>query len=212
MCRSTSALLRGERLPDAVEGARPLALQCPPPAPVPLALAAVTTPSIRLAGAVADQWLPFLLPATALDDGRAELVRTAAQHERPAPTVTACVPLAIAADERGAERLAAQWLLAYTTRMGPVYPRVLRAHGYGPEIDALLAANDDPRSPVLPSAARRLAEDVLLLGTHEEAPALCRRWAGHADAIALVLPFASDEDDLLAVVDATAPGPGAAAS
>ena len=207
-CLAVRALLRGERLPAAPTGARPLPLGSPPATPVPLALAAITRPSIRLAGSVADQWVPFLLPRAALDDGRGLIAATAAADARPTvPTVTAAVPVALAVDEQGAARIAARWLVTYATRMGPVYPRVLRAHGYGRELDALLAANSDPRRPVLPARATRLADEVLMFGTYREAAELCRRWHAHADALALVAPFGVPTDDIIATIDAVTSNP-----
>jgi alkanesulfonate monooxygenase SsuD/methylene tetrahydromethanopterin reductase-like flavin-dependent oxidoreductase (luciferase family) len=202
-CLAVRALLLGERLPAAPEGARRLQLGCPPATPVPLALAAITPPSIRLVGTLADRWIPFLLPATGVDAGRELIAATAADHGRTTlPTVTAAVPVALAPDEDGAARIAARWLVTYATRMGPVYPRVLRAHGYHRELDALLEANTDPRHPVLPSQAARLADDVLIFGSYNDAPELCRRWQAHADALALVVPFGVAADDLIATIDA----------
>jgi alkanesulfonate monooxygenase SsuD/methylene tetrahydromethanopterin reductase-like flavin-dependent oxidoreductase (luciferase family) len=210
-CVAVRALLRGERLPAAAQGGRPLQLGCPPEIPVPIALAAITAPSIRLVGALADQWLPFLLPMAGLDAGRDLIAAAAADHRRSTlPTVTAAVPVALAPDQEGAARIAARWLFTYATRMGPVYPRVLRAHGYHRELDALLEANSDPRHPVLPSQATRLAEDVLMFGTYNDAPELCRRWQAHTDAIALVTPFGVAAEDLMATIDAVTSGSAAA--
>lgn len=212
-CLAVRALLQGERLPGAPEGARPLPLSLPPQAPVPIALAAITEPSIRLVGSVADQWVPFLLPLDALDAGRELIAATATEHGRPsAPSVSAAVPVALAPDEAGAARIAARWLVTYSTRMGPVYPRVLRAHGYDRELAALLEANTDPRHPVLPPGAVRLAEDVLMYGTYADAPALCRRWQAHADAVALVAPFGLPADDVVATIDAVGQVPAASAA
>jgi alkanesulfonate monooxygenase SsuD/methylene tetrahydromethanopterin reductase-like flavin-dependent oxidoreductase (luciferase family) len=183
-------LLSGGRLPDVPDGARPLRLGCPPTVPVPIALAAVTAPSIRLAGVLAEQWVPFLLSPAALDAGRELMAGAAADAGRAdSATVTASVPLALAPDRDGAARIAARWLVTYATRMGPVYPRMLRAHGYHHELQSLLDANPDPQDAHLPAAAERLARDVLLYGTYEEAPQLCRAWLEHADGLTVVAPF-----------------------
>lgn len=196
------ALLHGERLPFAPPGARPLAMAGSPGMPVPIALAAITSASIRVAGAVADQWLPFLLPPAALDAGRELIALAAADRGRSAaPTVVAAVPSALAADEAAAARIAARWLITYATRMGPVYPQVLRAHGYHRELDALLEANRGSRQPVLPTGATRLADDLLIFGTYRDGPELARRWLAHADAIALVAPFGVAADDIIAAID-----------
>ena len=183
-------LLGGGRLLAVPDGVRPLRLGCPPTVPVPIALAAVTAPSIRLAGVLAEQWVPFLLPPAALDAGRELMAGAAAGASRAdATTVTASVPLALAPDRDGAARIAARWLVTYATRMGPVYPRMLRAHGYHHELDALIDANPDPQDARLPAAAERLARDVLLYGTYDEAPQLCRAWLEHADALTVVAPL-----------------------
>jgi alkanesulfonate monooxygenase SsuD/methylene tetrahydromethanopterin reductase-like flavin-dependent oxidoreductase (luciferase family) len=184
------ALLDGERLPQVRDGVRALRLGCPPTVSVPIGLAAIGTPSIRLAGALADQWLPFLLPPAALDAGRDLMAGAAAEAGRTDATeVSASVPLALADDHRTAARIAARWLLTYATRMGPLYPQMLRRHGYHRELDALFEANSDPRTLHLPAAAERLAHDVLLYGTYDEAHQLGQTWLAHADRLALVIPF-----------------------
>jgi alkanesulfonate monooxygenase SsuD/methylene tetrahydromethanopterin reductase-like flavin-dependent oxidoreductase (luciferase family) len=150
-------LLGGGRLPDAPDGVRPLRLGCPPQVPVPIALAAIAAPSIRLAGIFADRWIPFLLPPAAIDAGRDLMASVESADDRTATTVTASVPLALAPDRDGAAPIAARWLLTYATKMGPLYPRALRGHGYHLELDAILDANPDPHPPRLPAAAERLA-------------------------------------------------------
>lgn len=103
--------------------------------------------------------------------------------------------------------MAARWLTTYCTRMGPVYPRVLSEWGYAAEIDALTAANTDPRTPVLPAGAERLARDVLVLGTFDDASQAMGAWQMHADQIALSLPFSLPRDELADLLEAVAPAP-----
>jgi alkanesulfonate monooxygenase SsuD/methylene tetrahydromethanopterin reductase-like flavin-dependent oxidoreductase (luciferase family) len=208
------ALLDGERMPFARDGVRPLRLGSPPDRRVPLLLAALAPSSVRLAGALADEWLPFLWARSRLREGRMLLAEGEAAAERPVATaVTASVPVAIAEDEATAGRLAAGWLLTYLTRMGPLYPRLLRDRfGFAREVDALLAANADGGPPRLPAAAERLAREVTLLATYDDAPDTVRGWleAG-ADAVDLVLPFGVPEAHLREILEAAAPVAAAAA-
>ena len=208
------ALLAGERLPLDREHVRPLRLGSPPDQPIPIFLAALAPASVRLAGELADNWLPFLWARSRLSDGRALLAEGEAAREDSTPTeVSASVPLALAEDEETARRIAAGWLLAYTTRMGPIYPRMLRDEfGYAAEVDALLEANADRGPPELPAAAEQLARDVTLMGTYEEAPDAIRLWleAG-ADTVDLVLPLGLPEAQLKEMLEAAAlanPKPG----
>src|SRR5262245_24614048 len=203
------ALLDGSRLPLDREHVRPLRLGSPPEERIPIFLAALAPASVRLAGELADNWIPFLWARSKLSDGRALLAEGEAAAEGSTATgVCASVPLAIAEDEETARQIAAGWLLAYVTRMGPIYPRMLRDEfGYAAEVDALLEANADGGLPQLPPAAERLADDVTVMGTYENAPDAARRWleAG-ADTVDLVLPLGLPEARLMEMLEAAAPG------
>ena len=109
--------------------------------------------------------------------------------------------------KKTATQIAAGWLLAYLTRMGPLYPRMLRDYfGYAPEVDALLEANGSGDRPRLPAAAERLARDVTVMGTYDEAPDAIRRWLeGGADRVDLVLPLGLGEEQLTEMLEAAAP-------
>src|SRR5215813_6060386 len=74
------ALLRGERIPlAAASSARPLKLNLTPAAELPIFLAALTDESVRLAGELADGWLPFMYPRRCLSQGKALLREGAAR-------------------------------------------------------------------------------------------------------------------------------------
>ena len=77
------ALLGGARLPLDREGVRALRLGAPPEQPVPIVLAALAPASVRLAGELADEWLPFLWARSRLADGRSLLVEGEALAEVP---------------------------------------------------------------------------------------------------------------------------------
>jgi alkanesulfonate monooxygenase SsuD/methylene tetrahydromethanopterin reductase-like flavin-dependent oxidoreductase (luciferase family) len=202
------ALLDGARLPLDRELVRALRLGTPPERRVPILLAALAPASVRLAGELADHWLPFLWARSRIPDGRSLLAEGEAAAEGSTATgVAASVPLAIAQDAETARQIAAGWLLAYLTRMGPLYPRVLRDHfGFALEVDALLDANANGGLPRLPVAAERLAREVTVMGTYEEAPDAVRLWleAG-ADTVDLVLPIGFPEAQLHEMLEAAAP-------
>jgi alkanesulfonate monooxygenase SsuD/methylene tetrahydromethanopterin reductase-like flavin-dependent oxidoreductase (luciferase family) len=202
------ALLDGARLPLEREHVRALRLGALPERRVPILLAALAPSSVRLAGELADHWLPFLWARSRISDGRVLLAEGEAGAEGSTATeVSASVPLAIAQDEETARQLAAGWLLAYLTRMGPLYPRMLRDRfGFASEVDALLDANRNGGMPRLPAAAERLARDVTLMGTYDEAADVVRLWldAG-ADTVDLVLPLGLPEEKLREMLEAAAP-------
>jgi alkanesulfonate monooxygenase SsuD/methylene tetrahydromethanopterin reductase-like flavin-dependent oxidoreductase (luciferase family) len=200
------ALLNGQRLPAPAPGARALRLGVLPDVPVPIALAALSPASIRLAGELADRWAPFLWARSRLQDGRDLLREGEARADSPAPT-RACigVPVALGPDEASARRLSAWWLSTYATRMGPLYPRMLAERfGMAAGVEAVVAAADKDR-PELPAAAEELAREVTLLGTYDQAGETIASWfdAG-ADSVHLVLPPGFPEDELAEIVDVAA--------
>jgi alkanesulfonate monooxygenase SsuD/methylene tetrahydromethanopterin reductase-like flavin-dependent oxidoreductase (luciferase family) len=202
------SLLAGDRLPLDREGVRPLRLGTTPDEPVPILLAALAPASVRLAGEVADVWLPFLWARSRLADGRALLDEGEARAESPSGTrIATSVPLAIGESDEAARQIAAAWLLAYLTRMGPLYPRVLREQfGYADAIKALLSANDGGEAPRLPAEAEALARDVTVMGTYDETPDLIRAWhAAGSDEVDLVLPLGLPEERLRDMLEAAAP-------
>jgi hypothetical protein len=91
--------------------------------------------------------------------------------------------------------------------MGPLYPRLLRDQfGFGREVDALLDANANGGPPRLPAAAERLARDLTVMGTYDEAPGAVRLWLdGGADMVDLVLPLGLPERQLHDMLNAAAP-------
>jgi alkanesulfonate monooxygenase SsuD/methylene tetrahydromethanopterin reductase-like flavin-dependent oxidoreductase (luciferase family) len=202
------ALLEGARLPLERENVRPLRLGAPPERPIPILLAALAPSSVQLAGELADGWLPFLWARSRLSDGRALLAAGEARAEASSATqVAASVPLAIAEDEDTSRQIAAGWLLAYLTRMGPLYPRMLgERFGFANEVEALLAANANGGPPQLPTATERLAREVTVMGTYDEAPGAVRLWleAG-ADTVDLVLPLGVPEEQLREMLEAAGP-------
>jgi alkanesulfonate monooxygenase SsuD/methylene tetrahydromethanopterin reductase-like flavin-dependent oxidoreductase (luciferase family) len=118
------ALLRGERIPLAVTtGARPLKLNVAPAPEVPLYLAALGDESIRLAGELADGWLPFLYPWSKLDEGRARLREGAARGGHPdrLPAIHPSVPVSVSDDPAKAREGAAWFVAFYLANMGTLY-------------------------------------------------------------------------------------------
>ncbi len=187
------ALLRGERVPLQVAAqARPLKLNLPPAPELPIHLAALSDESVRLAGELADGWLPFLYPRSKLSEGRERLAEGAARGGRPdrVPTIQPAVPTVVA-DREDAAREGAAWFLAfYLTTMGPLYRRSLSRQGFAAEVEAVLAANAGGMKGAVPAAADRLMDEVIVWGTPAQARERLAGWhaAGAAEVCLLVRP------------------------
>jgi alkanesulfonate monooxygenase SsuD/methylene tetrahydromethanopterin reductase-like flavin-dependent oxidoreductase (luciferase family) len=186
------ALLAGERLPIGATGARPLRLNLPPHPQVPIHLAGLAAETIRLAGELADGWLPFLYPRSRLAEGIA-LLREGAERASPShplPAILPSLPTVVAADAAEARKGAAWFVAFYLTSMGPFYPRTISRLGFAKEVEAVIAANPTRGSAVVPPEAEALLEELTVYGTPEQARARLDAWhqAGAAMPVLLLPP------------------------
>lgn len=210
------ALLRGDRIPLAqATAARALKLNVAPGAGVPIYLAALADESVRLAGELADGWLPFLYPRSHLAAGRALLAEGAARRGEttPASIVAPSVPTSVAEDEAGAREGAAWFVAFYLTAMGALYRQSLVRRGFAKEVEIVLAANTPRFTGAVPEAAERLLEELTVFGTPAQARARLARWhAAGADLPILLLRPQQTPEQIAMTLDAFRPMLGASGS
>jgi alkanesulfonate monooxygenase SsuD/methylene tetrahydromethanopterin reductase-like flavin-dependent oxidoreductase (luciferase family) len=173
------ALLKGERMPLALAtGARPLKLNVPPTPDVPIYLAALADASVRVAGEVADGWLPFFYARDRLADGIAVMREGAARSGDPNRRlgVWATIPTVVSDDPVQAREGAAWFVAFYLTTMGTLYRQNLVRHGFGAAVEAVLAANAPKFTGIVPSKADELLEQLVVYGTPGDARERMARW------------------------------------
>jgi alkanesulfonate monooxygenase SsuD/methylene tetrahydromethanopterin reductase-like flavin-dependent oxidoreductase (luciferase family) len=199
MVTQVRALLRGERIPLAVTtSARPLKLNVPPAPEVPIYVAALGDASTRLAGELADAWVPFLYPWSQLAIGVERLREGAARggHPESVPIICPSVPAVVDESPEKARQGAAWFVAFYLTTMGAIYRDSLKRQGYGKEVDAVLAANSPKFAGAVPGDAEELLEQLIVFGTPAEARRRLARWhaAGAVMPVLLLRPnLAPDE-------------------
>jgi alkanesulfonate monooxygenase SsuD/methylene tetrahydromethanopterin reductase-like flavin-dependent oxidoreductase (luciferase family) len=208
--RQVRRLLDGGRLVPSASDERPLRLATPTPVDVPIFLAGIGPAAVRLAGELADGWVPFLLPSSGLEAGVRLLEEGMARRPegRPLPIVAPSLPAAVSADPAASRDLAWWWVNFYLTRMGPLYARALRHLGLGDGVDAVLAHGDGGTSTLL-RPARALVDELVLWGDEDEARARLERWyAAGAQMPAVVLPPGRSLPELEAMLRALSPVTG----
>jgi alkanesulfonate monooxygenase SsuD/methylene tetrahydromethanopterin reductase-like flavin-dependent oxidoreductase (luciferase family) len=203
------ALLRGDRIPLGVAtGARPLRLNVPPAPEIPIYLAALGDASVRLAGELADGWMPFIYPRRCLAEGVQRLREGAARGGHPGrlPAVCPSVP-AVVAETAAAAREGAAWFVAfYLVSMGTLYRQSLIRQGFGKEVEAVLAANTPKFTGAVPPDADALLEELIVFGTPAEARARLAGWhAAGAEMPLLLLPPNRRPEELEFMLNALRP-------
>jgi len=203
------ALLRGERVPLAVAtGARALKLNIPSGPDVPIYLAALGDDATRLAGELADGWMPFMYPRRVLAQGVERLREGAARggHPERLPAICASVPTVVSDDPAKAREGAAWFAAFYITTMGTIYRDSLIRQGFEREVKSVLAANTGKAAGIVPPDAEELLEQLIVYGTPEEARRRLARW--HADgaaSVGLLLRPSLTAEELALTLDAFVP-------
>ena len=201
------ALLRGERVPLAVTtAARALRLNVPV-ADVPIYLAALGDASIRLAGELAEGWIPFLFPLRLLPHGIERLREGARRSGRvEVPIVCPSVPTVVHDDPLKAREGATWFVSFYVTAMGTFYRDSLVRWGFAKEIEAVVAANTPKFAGVVPPDAEELLEQLIVYGTPAEARRRLQRWYDAGGAMpALLLRAGLTPEETRRTLEAFAP-------
>jgi alkanesulfonate monooxygenase SsuD/methylene tetrahydromethanopterin reductase-like flavin-dependent oxidoreductase (luciferase family) len=203
------ALLGGERVPLAVTTkARPLKLNVAVPPRVPIYLAALADESVRLAGELADGWMPFLYPRRCLNGGMKLLAEGAARAGDTArrPVIAPSIPTVVDEDPTLAREGAAWFVAFYLSTMGSLYRQRLVGFGFGQAVEAVLAANSPKFRSAVPPEGEVLLEELTVFGTPAQARQRLQRWyAAGAEFPGLLLRPQLTPEQVTVTLDAFRP-------
>lgn len=163
---------------------------------IPIYLAGVGAPMIRLAGEVADGFLvhPLHSRAYLADVVRPELAAGAARTGRDLSAVLVTASVIVASDE--AEREAARTQVAFYAST-PSYRPLLEHHGWGAVGDELGALARGGQWDTMPNVVDdAMLETLAVVATPDALPAAIRtRCEGLVDRVSLYRPYAPCADD-----------------
>jgi alkanesulfonate monooxygenase SsuD/methylene tetrahydromethanopterin reductase-like flavin-dependent oxidoreductase (luciferase family) len=198
MTRQVRGILSGDRVVQSrPTEIRPLKLALKPTSEIPINLAALGPRSTRMAGELADGWMPFLLPISGAEASIASLEEGAAAAGRRRPVIAPSLPVAVAADADEAREIASWWVAFYVVSMGPLYRDTLRRLGHGAAVDEIIAANPTARTFDVPASATGLLDELTLRGDADAGRAALDRWySAGAELPALCLPPGRDVETL----------------
>ena len=205
------ALLAGQpaQLSRAQAG-RPLRLGQPPAPEVPIWVAALGRHTTRVAAELGDGWIPALVARDRLPGWAAQLgqLREAAAPQA-RPLTVAAGPFAVV-DENPEEArgIAAGCIAWYLSAMGEVYAGSVSGQGYGPQVQAIIAANPrpSPRRGTVPPGAQVVLDQLAACGTRDQVREQLRAWDRAADIATILLPPGLPWPSIEATLQAAAPG------
>jgi F420-dependent oxidoreductase-like protein len=154
-------------------------------ADVPIYIAAMGPKNVIQTGEIADGVLPVYWPGHKWGELRQQLDEGAARAGRPphsaliAPYITSVI-LPEDADEatrKAARDYAAAPLAYYIGKMGVYYAEMLTRHGYGEQVQAVIAAWEKGMKSAIEAVDPAMLEAVSIVGTPREIVAKLDRWA-----------------------------------
>lgn len=165
---------------------------------IPIYVGALGPSNVRMAGAVADGWMPIFMPRPRIEDLLTEFESSARDRDRDPESLTVAPNLVAAVSEDGdAARDAVRHHLAfYVGTMGDFYHRMLDDSGFGDVADEIREAWRES-GPEAASAA--VSDEVLtassIVGTPEEAAEQLRAFdALGADHVTCFFPRKADDE------------------
>lgn len=148
---------------------------------VPTYLASLAPRSIDLAGEIADGILPIYWPVGDFPSLRERLdsISLAAGRSAGAVRIAPYITVEVVSDdaERQAARRRARGPVAfYVGRMGTFYAAMLRRHGFGEEVEAIIRGWENGRERALDAVSDRLLDATAIVGTPREVVRILRQW------------------------------------
>lgn len=196
--RQVRRLLAGERIQlSRASEIGPLKLAVLPTSEVQIDLAALGPKSTRMAGELADRWVPFLLPVSGARTSTALLEEGAATAGRRRPIIAPSLPVAVCSDQGQALEIASWWVVFYLVSMGPLYRGTLQRFGLAAAVEEIIGANPTPRTFEVPPGAMGLLDELIVWGDPDAGRAALERWYSvGAESPTLILPPGRDLETL----------------
>ncbi len=159
---------------------------------IPVLIAAIGPKNIRLAGEVADGWIPFMVPRERLREVGTGLVEGALSAGRDPADVTVCpyVTTAVSEDAEYARKVVGEHIAYYVGGMGIFYNNTVSRYGFGEEARNIADAwKKGYKSLAVESVSGRMLDSLTVSGTVENGRAALKEYhdAG-ADLPILVFP------------------------
>jgi len=169
---------------------------------LPIFIAAIGPKNSKLAGELADGWIPFLIPLERLAGAR-EQVSSASNNVIVSPFIIASVT----DDPALSKRQVSEHLVYYVGGMGTYYGNVLRRFGYGEEVENITSAwNKGSKAEAIEAVSDRMLSSLTLSGSIEQARArLSAYYEAGADLPILIFPPKSSIENVTDTINALAP-------
>ncbi|MEO7001085.1 MAG: LLM class flavin-dependent oxidoreductase [Ktedonobacterales bacterium] len=153
----------------------------PPREHIPIYIASLTPKSIAQSGEIADGVLPTYWPSKDFPELRAQLDAGSRTADRPAGSVKIapyimCEVVLDEGERVAARRRAAGPIAFYVGKMGTFYADMLRNHGFGEDVEAIIKGWERGQGAALAAVSDRLLDATAIIGTADEVVARLRDW------------------------------------
>ncbi len=146
---------------------------------VPVLIAAIGPKNIRLAGEVADGWIPFMIPVEHLQEAKKELVQGAESRGREPEKIMVCpyVTCSVSEDAESAKGVVREHIAYYVGGMGTFYYNTVSRYGFGQEADSIvLAWKNGRKAEAADNVSDRMLDSLSVSGSPERGRASVREY------------------------------------
>jgi len=164
----------------------------------PIFIAAMGPKNIKLAGEIADGWIPFLVPLEHLLSGKKELEAGAEKAGRDAGQieVSPYIPAAVSSGENLAKSIVKEYIAYYVGGMGTFYHSAMVRYGFQAEADMIVDKwSKGDKSGAINSVTDEMVDSLSICGRAESGRSKIAEYIDNGADLPIILfpPKASRE-------------------
>ncbi len=178
---------------------------------IPIFIAAMGEKNIQLTGEVADGWIPFLVPPSYLDNGKALLemgISKKAGRSSEQLNISPYIPAAVSQDEDLAGDTIKEYIAYYVGGMGTFYHQAMIRYGFKSEADAIVSAwREGNKGGAIENVTQEMVNSISICGNSDNRKSKIADYISNgADLPVILFPPKASRELVRETMEALAPG------
>ena len=167
---------------------------------IPIYIASMGPKNIELTSRVADGWIPYLCPASVINERKKVLASGGRKI-----TIAPFLPAMVSENRSESREIVREFVALYVCSMGDYYHNLVSGYGFGEEADRAKKLWRENREEAIKSISDELLDLVSVSGSPEEGRAKLGEFAKNSDLPILMFPYNASREQTAFAMKALAP-------
>ena len=167
---------------------------------IPIYIASMGPKNIELTSRVADGWIPYLCPASLVNERKTVLASGGREI-----TVAPFLPAMVSENRTDSREIVREFVALYVCSMGDYYHKLVSSYGFREEADRAKSLWRENRAEAIKSISDELLDLVSVSGSPDEGRAKLEEFAENSDLPILMFPYNASREQVAFAMKALAP-------